>query len=321
MRVLIALGGNALLRRGEVPDAGIQLDHVIAAAPALAAAAAEHQLVLTHGNGPQVGLLALESSDDRSLSRPYPLDALVAETQGLIGYWLQQSIASAGLGGPIVSVVTQTVVDAADPAFAEPTKFVGATYPEAQARELAEARGWSVARDGDAWRRVVASPAPTGVVELPVVEELLGLGVTVICAGGGGAAVVARRSGARNGWRGVEAVVDKDLVAALLAIELRAELLVLLTDVSAVIADYGTDDARALGSVTVDQLDGQSFAAGSMGPKVEAACRFATATGATAVIGALDDLAAVLDGRAGTRISAAEAGRAAHEGRRGTTGG
>jgi len=304
MRVLIALGGNALLRRGEAPDAAIQLDHVVHAAPALAAAARDHELVITHGNGPQVGLLALESSDDRSLERPYPLDALVAETQGLIGYWLQQSIAGAGLDGPIVSLVSQTIVAADDPAFADPTKFVGATYSREQADDLADRRGWAVKPDGDRWRRVVASPAPVGVIEVPIVETLLAAGTTVICAGGGGAAVV--RSGAR--FTGVEAVVDKDHVAALLALVLHADLLVLLTDVPAVVAGYGTPDAHPLGAVTVDELVGQPFAAGSMGPKVEAACRFARESGKTAVIGALDDLAAVLAGHGGTRVTALGSG-------------
>jgi len=298
LRVLIALGGNALLRRGEVPDAAIQLDHVVHAAPALAAAAAEHELVITHGNGPQVGLLALESGDDRSLSRPYPLDALVAETQGLIGYWLQQSIAAAGLAGGVVTLVTQTVVAGADPAFATPTKFVGAVYTEEEARALTRARGWVLKPDGGAWRRVVASPAPCRVVESPIIAALLGQGVTVICAGGGGAPVVE----IDGGHRGVEAVVDKDHVAALLALELRAELLVLLTDVPAVLVDYGTPSERPLGQVAVDDLDPGAYAAGSMGPKVEAACRFVRESGQPAVIGALDDLEVVLRGEAGTRV-------------------
>lgn len=300
MRVLVALGGNALLRRGERADADIQLRHVDRAAPALAEVAREHELVITHGNGPQVGLLALESANDRTLTRPYPLDALVAETQGLIGYWLQQSIRNAGVVRPIVSIISQTVVDAGDPAFGEPTKFVGATYSEVEARDLAGTRGWQVRRDGAAWRRVVASPPPSSVVETPVIEMLLGAGVTVICAGGGGAPVIE----SDHRLRGVEAVVDKDHVAAMLALDLHADLLVLLTDVAAVMADFGTPSARPLGSVTVAELDDQSFAAGSMGPKVEAACRFARLSGKIACIGALDDLSAVMAGRAGTRISA-----------------
>ena len=300
MRVLIALGGNALLPRGAVPDAALQVHHVEAVAPALAAVAAQHQVVITHGNGPQVGLLALESADDESLSRPYPFDALVAETQGLIGYWLQRAIGSAGLRTPIVSVVTQTLVALDDPAFAAPAKFVGAVYAEDDARRLAAERNWTVAADGAGWRRVVPSPAPVDVVERHIVSELLDGGTTVVCAGGGGVPVA--RSG--EGLVGVEAVVDKDHVAALLALQLNADLLVLLTDVANVVAGYGTDDARPLGDVTADELDTMDFAAGSMGPKVAAACRFARLGRGPAVIGALDDLPGILDGEAGTRITA-----------------
>jgi carbamate kinase len=302
VRVLIALGGNALLPRGQAPDAQIQVDHVASVAPALAAAGRDHQLIITHGNGPQIGMLSMESGDDDSISQPYPLDALVAETQGLIGYWLQQSIAAAGLGGPIVSVVTQTVVDADDPGFDDPTKFIGATYSESDAKQLAKDRGWEVKQDGDHWRRVVASPMPVGMVETDVLAQLVDSGVTVICAGGGGAPVVVDG----DGHRGVEAVVDKDHVAAMLALDLHADLLVLLTDVPAVYLDYGTDHQRALGQVSVDDVSGTDFPAGSMRPKVEAAAHFARQSGHPAAIGALDDLADVLDGRAGTHITPAD---------------
>jgi carbamate kinase len=300
MRVVIALGGNALLPRGEAPEAQIQVDHVASVAPALATAAKNHQLIITHGNGPQIGMLSLESGDDHSISQPYPLDALVAETQGLIGYWLQQSIAAAGLPGTIVSIVTQTLVDASDPGFADPTKFIGATYSESDAKKRAQERGWVVKPDGANWRRVVASPLPVAIVETPVVRQLLDLGVTVICAGGGGAPVVAEG----DGHRGVEAVVDKDHVAAMLALDLEADMLVLLTDVDAVYADYGTPNQRALGRVSVDQVSGDDFPAGSMGPKVQAAAHFARTSGNEAAIGALDDLAEILTGRAGTHIVA-----------------
>lgn len=300
MRVLIALGGNALLRRGEKPDASIQLTHMREAAGGLAEAANAHRLVITHGNGPQVGLLALESSDDATLTRPYPLDSLVAETQGLLGYWLQQAIANAGLTGRIVSLVSQTVVDAADPAFTAPTKFVGAVYSEAEAVTMAHDRGWTVAADGAHWRRVVPSPVPVRIVEAPIVADLLDQGVTVICAGGGGSAVLETS----EGLLGVEAVVDKDHVAALLALNLQADMLVLLTDVAAVIAGFGTPEAQPLGHITVSEVAGQEFAAGSMGPKVAAACRFASESGGTAAIGSLEDIAAVLAGTAGTHITA-----------------
>lgn len=306
MRVLIALGGNALLRRGEVPDASIQLVHLRDAAAGLAAAGNAHQLVITHGNGPQVGLLALESSNDATLTRPYPLDSLVAETQGLLGYWLQQSIANAGLSNRVVSLVSQTVVAADDPAFIDPTKFVGAIYTEEEARSIARDRGWTVAADGPSWRRVVPSPAPVRIVETSIAEDLLEREVTVICAGGGGSAVVETP----DGLRGVEAVVDKDHVAALLALNLHADMLVLLTDVPAVIAGYGTPEAHPIGHTTVGQLASQEFAAGSMGPKVTAACRFATGSGGTAAIGSLDDITAVLAGEAGTHITSERAAAA-----------
>ena len=298
MRVVIALGGNALLRRGERPDAAVQLAHLAMAAPDLANVAAEHEVVVVHGNGPQVGLLALESVADESLSRAYPLSDLVAETQGAIGYWIQQALANAGLARPVVTLVTQTVVDAADPAFEDPTKFVGTGYPEDVARAIAAKNGWLVRRDGADWRRVVPSPLPRRVVELGIAELLLQNQTTVILAGGGGVPVIETA----NGLVGVEAVVDKDFVAALIATELHADLLVMLTDVSAVFADYGTPSARALGATTVDVLESLSFPSGSMGPKVSAACQFVTATSARAAIGSLDDMGAVLAGTSGTQI-------------------
>ncbi len=300
-RIVIALGGNALLRRGEIADARVQLDHIAQVAPGLAEVAGQWELVIVHGNGPQVGMLALERENDRALTATYPLDALVAETQGLLGYWLQQSITNAGLTGQIATVVTQTVVDAADPAFATPTKFIGRSYDANEAHGLAASHGWRVAADGDHWRRVVPSPGPVRVIESPIVEALLGLGVTVICAGGAGCAVT-EHDGRLNG---IEAVVDKDHVAALLADVLDADLLVILTDVPAVISGYGTPTAHPLGHVTVDEIITEHFAEGSMGPKVAAACHFAERTGRVAVIGALDDIAAVIAGTAGTRITSA----------------
>jgi carbamate kinase len=298
MRVLVALGGNALLPRGAPPDAGVQVDHIEAVAPVLADLARVHDLVITHGNGPQVGMLALESDADAQLTRPYPFDALVAETQGMIGYWLQREVAAAGYDGPVVTVVTQTVVDPADPAFSAPTKFVGATYDEATVRGLADERGWTIARDGDRWRRTVPSPAPQRVVEVPIIAQLVEAGVTVICAGGGGCPVVVTASG----LEGVEAVVDKDLVACRLATDLSADLLVMATDVAGVYRDFGTPDAELLGSVTVAEVAAMALPAGSMGPKVEAACRFVKDTGHRAAIGALDDLPHLVDGTRGTQV-------------------
>jgi carbamate kinase len=298
MRIVIALGGNALLRRGERPDADVQVAHLAAAAPALAKVAEDNEVAIVHGNGPQVGLLALESFTDTSLSKPYPLSDLVAETQGVIGYWVQQALTNAGLSRRAVTLVTQTVVDAYDPAFNVPTKYVGTGYPEERARELALTSGWSVRQDGTEWRRVVPSPAPQRVLELDAAELLLQNGVTVILAGGGGVPVVE----GPTGLKGVEAVVDKDATAALIAIELRADLLVMLTDVPAVYLDYGTPAQRPLGRVDTRTLASLNFPAGSMGPKITAARHFVEATQAHAAIGTLDDTTAVISGTAGTQI-------------------
>jgi carbamate kinase len=302
MRVVVALGGNALLQRNERPDAVIQQRHVRQAAAALAPLAADHQLVLCHGNGPQVGMLALESQADTSLSRPYPLDVLVSQTQGMIGYWLVQELRNAGVAQPTVCVISQTAVDPSDPAFGHPTKFIGASYHQSEAQELAARLRWTIAADGPRWRRVVASPRPLGLVEIETVRSLADAGVLVVCGGGGGVPVISSSAG---GLTGVEAVVDKDLTTAELAITLKADRLLVLTDVPAIIRDYGTPDARPIQAIDTDALSAMTFPAGSMGPKVEACIRFVTASGQSAAIGALTDAADILAGRAGTTISAA----------------
>jgi carbamate kinase len=298
MRAVVALGGNALLRRSDRPDAAIQQDHVRQAAAAIAPLAHDHQLIVCHGNGPQIGVLATESADDGQLSRPFPLDVLGAQTQGMIGYWLAQELSNAGVRAPVAVVVTRTLVDAGDPAFTAPTKFIGRTYSRDLAHRLARDRGWSVGADGALWRRVVPSPEPLEILELDTIRRLLNLGVLVVCGGGGGAPVV--RTGAL--LRGVEAVVDKDLTAALIAIETDADGLVMLTDVDAVKRDYGTAQESSLGRLDVGELSRMSFPAGSMGPKVTAGLRFVGRTGRTATIGALADAASVFAGTAGTAI-------------------
>ena len=300
MRVVAALGGNALLERGEKPDEDIQEHHVQQAAGALAPLARSHDLIVTHGNGPQVGMLALESSSDPALTRPYSLDVLGAQTQGMIGYWLVRALHGAVPGKPAGCLIGQTRVALDDPAFAAPTKFVGPVYKESEAQDLAAERGWVVRPDGAAWRRVVPSPEPLELVELPLIRVLLEAGALVVCAGGGGVPVVADASGALHG---VEAVVDKDLTAALLARDVDADALLLLTDVDAVIDGFGTPDARPIRHATPQQLRARSFPAGSMGPKVEAACRFVEATGRMAAIGRLDAAEALLRGTAGTIVS------------------
>jgi carbamate kinase len=300
MRVVIALGGNALLERGEAPDSDIQETHVVSAVTALAPLAGKHELLITHGNGPQVGVLALESARDPALSHPYPFDVLGAQTQGMIGYWLVQALHDAVPGQPAGCLLCRTVVHADDPAFARPTKFVGPVYDKARARQLAAERGWTVRQDGNAWRRVVPSPEPVALVELEMIRLLAGSGAIVVCAGGGGIPVVRDDKGA---LRGVEAVVDKDLTAALLARDMAADALVILTDVDAVQDGYGTPHARPIHRATPQELRARPFPAGSMGPKVEAACRFVEATDGMAAIGRLVDVEALLDGEAGTMVS------------------
>ena len=302
MRIVAALGGNALLQRGEKADSDIQESHVQRAVAALAPLARGHDMVITHGNGPQVGMLALESARDPALSHPYPFDALGAQTQGMIGYWLVRALRGALPGRDAGCLICQTLVDPSDPAFARPAKFVGPVYDEGQAHELATERGWVVRRDGPAWRRVVPSPEPVSLLELPLIHALLDTGALVVCAGGGGIPVTCDASGILHG---AEKVVDKDLTAALLARAVGADALLLLTDVRAVIDGFGTPGARPIHHATPAELRTRSFPAGSMGPKVDAACRFVEATGRMAAIGSLDDAEALLRHEAGTIVSAA----------------
>lgn len=301
MRVVAALGGNALLRRGQPMTAENQRANVAVAARALLPIALEHDLVLTHGNGPQVGLLALQN-DAYKPDEQYPLDILDAETEGMIGYLLEQELGNLlPPGRPLATLLTRIEVDPADPAFARPTKPIGPVYGRAEAERLAAERGWTVAPDGGSWRRVVASPDPRRILELGVIELLVREGVLVVCAGGGGIPVATGEDGS---VRGVEAVIDKDLAGALLATSLHADAFLMLTDVDAVYADWGTPEAWPIRRASPDGLATRAFATGSMGPKVEAACRFVRGNGGFAAIGSLGDAAALLAGSAGTRIAA-----------------
>jgi carbamate kinase len=304
MLIVAALGGNALLHRHESLDAEVARRNVKVAVAALAELAHDHQLVITHGNGPQIGLLALQSEAFRDL-RTYPLDVLGAESEGMIGYLLERELGDVLGDVPVASMITQTVVDALDPAFRNPSKPIGPVYTADRARALARERGWSVARDGDGWRRVVASPNPRSIVELPTIRLLVEHGIIVVCAGGGGVPVVVDSTGARHG---VEAVVDKDLASALLARHLDADLLLLLTDVPAVELDWGTPRARPLAAATPKGIAHHTFAPGSMAPKIEAAAAFARSTRKRAVIGALADAARLVEGTAGTSIEDGKAG-------------
>ncbi|GHE44959.1 carbamate kinase [Streptomyces capitiformicae] len=300
MRIVIALGGNALLHRGERPDAAVQQVNIDRVATAVAALAHEHEVVLTHGNGPQIGLLAMESASDPALSAPYPLDLLGAQTEGMIGSLLARSMYNALPGRKIAALVTHTLVRADDPAFARPTKFVGQVYPRDIARSLARKRGWHIAQDTTGWRRVVASPSPQEIVETDTIHDLLACGALVVCAGGGGIPVTADLD--TGALYGVDAVIDKDLTAALLAEDLKADFLLILTDVPNVYADYGTPDQQPLLDATPDDLRRGRFPDGSMGPKTEAAARFVERTGGLAAIGALDAAYEIVHGRSGTLV-------------------
>lgn len=300
MRVVVALGGNALLKRGQTPDASVQQANVAVAVAALAPLSHNHELVVTHGNGPQVGVLALQSASDPNLTTPYPFDVLGAQTQGMIGYWLLQALQNELPSRQIACIINQTLVSAADPAFADPTKFIGEVYDEERAHRLAEERGWVVKPDGPHWRRVVGSPEPRRVVETRLIRLLLSTGAVVVCAGGGGVPVIRNEDGRLEG---VEAVVDKDLTASVLAESLDADALLVLTDVANVYRGFGTPEEEAITRSTPAAMRDHDFPAGSMGPKVEAACRFVEVTGGIAGIGRLEDAEAMLAGTAGTILT------------------
>lgn len=297
MLVVVALGGNALLRRDQPPEHAAQQENVRIAAAAVAEVAREHKVVVTHGNGPQIGLLALQAAAYRPV-KPYPLDVIGAESEGMIGYVLERELANALPGRATATLLTQVEVDPHDPAFARPTKPIGPIYEADEAERIGRAEGWVMGRDGPGWRRLVASPAPRAIRELAAVRLLVREGVTVICAGGGGIPVAADDDGRLSG---IEAVIDKDHVAALLAAELGAEKLLLLTDVAAVYEDWPGPARRAIRAASPKRLRGLDLPEGSMAPKVAAACAFAE-RGGQAAIGALGDAAAILRGAAGTTV-------------------
>jgi carbamate kinase len=300
MLVVAAVGGNALLQRGQPLTAEAQRANVRTAAQALARIVrAGHQLIVTHGNGPQVGLLALQGAAYKP-DEAYPLDVLGAETEGMIGYLIEQELENAlGHDHAVATLLTQVVVDAQDPAFSAPTKFVGPVYSRDEAQTRAKAAGWTIAQDGDYWRRTVPSPKPVEIPDLRVIRLLLDQGVIVICAGGGGIPVLRR---ADDSMIGVEAVIDKDAASALLAGDIGADALLLLTDVDAVYEGFGTDAAKPLRDLTPDQGRALDMPKGSMGPKLQAACDFAD-RGGIAGIGRLADALELLSGTAGTRVS------------------
>jgi carbamate kinase len=301
MRIVVALGGNALLRRGEPMTMDRQRANVAAACRSLAPVAQEHELVISHGNGPQVGLLALQASAYDQASA-YPFDVLGAQTEGMIGYLIEQELGNLlPFEKPLATILTMTEVDPDDAAFTTPTKFVGPVYSEPEAHRLARERGWTVRRDGQMWRRVVPSPIPRRIFETRPIEWLLLQGCVVICAGGGGIPTTYLK-GTRK-LVGVEAVIDKDRASAVLAHGLRADLLVIATDVDAIYLDWGTPAQRTVVAAHPDEIREMNLPAGSMGPKAEAAAAFASASGRPCVIGALDQLPAILAGTSGTRVA------------------
>jgi carbamate kinase len=301
MRIVVALGGNALLKRGEPMTAEVQRANIRVAAQALAPLAKDHQLVISHGNGPQVGLLALQGAAYKP-DEAYPLDVLGAETEGMIGYMIEQELGNLlPYEVPFATLLTMVEVDPDDPGFKDPTKFVGPVYDKAEADRIAKEKNWTFKQDGQKWRRVVPSPLPQHIFEIRPVRWLIEHGTIVICAGGGGIPTMYERGKHRH-LIGVEAVIDKDLCSELLARELEADLIVMLTDADAVFVDWGKPTQKAIRRASPLSLASYEFAAGSMGPKVQAACRFVAATGKSAAIGALADLGRIIAGEAGTTI-------------------
>ncbi len=298
MKVVIALGGNALLRRGERADADVQMANVRIAAKAVAEIAKEHNVVLTHGNGPQVGLLALQADAYKDV-KPYPFDVLGAESQGMIGYMVAQCVGNDLPDRQVVNIITQTEVDPQDPAYSDPRKFVGPVYDKETAEKLAAERGWTIAADGKYFRRVVPSPQPKKIVEIETIRQLVDAGAMVIASGGGGIPVVRDENGK---LQGSEAVIDKDMSASIMADELDADALLILTDAPSIALDWGTPDQKEIKEVSPEKLQEYSFAKGSMGPKVEAVCRFANTGKGFGAVGRLEDALDILNGKAGTII-------------------
>ncbi len=300
MRIVVALGGNALLKRGQPMTAENQRANVRIAAEALAPVAREHQLVISHGNGPQVGLLALQASYYNE-EEAYPLDVLGAQTEGMIGYLIEQELGNIlPFEQPFASILTMVEVEIDDPAFKNPTKPIGPVFEEEEAMKLMREKKWIMKKEGDKWRRFVPSPIPKRIFEMRPIKWLLEKGTIVICTGGGGIPTV---YDSERMLHGAEVVIDKDYAGALLAFELEADMYIMATDTDAVYTGWGTPQARALKNVTCDELKNEDFDPGSMGPKIKSACWFAERTGKKAAIGSLADLEKIVAGEKGTIIS------------------
>lgn len=305
MRIVVALGGNALLKRGEPMTAQNQSANIRLAAEQLAKVKPKNELIISHGNGPQVGLLALQHAAyyaQDSKIEPYPLDVLVSQTVGMIGYMLQQELTNLLPETPTQTLVTQVIVDEHDPAFSKPSKPIGQVYTQAEAEKLAAEKGWTVMPDGQYYRRAVPSPKPQDVTGINAVKALLAQDHIVICGGGGGVPCVKNAQGQLTG---VEAVVDKDLATAVIANHLDADLFIIATDVNATCVNFQKEGERKIAKANPAALEALSaeFAAGSMGPKVQAVINFVKATGKDAAIGSLSDIEDIVAGKAGTRVS------------------
>jgi len=299
MRIVIALGGNALLRRGEEMTAENQRENIRIAAKVLAPIIEKHEVLISHGNGPQVGLLSLQSAAYKEVEE-YPLDILGAQTQGMIGYMIEQELGNhLPVEIPIASILTMVEIDPEDTAFSNPTKPIGPIYDEKEARDLAKLKGWNIKQDGDYWRRVVPSPEPHRIFQLRPIHWLLEKGTVVICAGGGGIPTSYKDNGKLEG---VEVVIDKDRASSLLAFELEADLLIMATDTDGVYIDWGGESEKIISKTTPEEISKYSFDKGSMGPKVEAACSFVERSGQRAVIGSLKDIEKMVSGISGTQF-------------------
>tara|TARA_B110000003_G_scaffold258602_1_gene277926 strand:+ start:350 stop:1258 length:909 start_codon:yes stop_codon:yes gene_type:complete len=300
MRIVIALGGNALLRRGEEMTAENQRKNIQIAVKSLAPIVKQNEVVISHGNGPQVGLLSLQSAAYKEVEE-YPLDILGAQTEGMIGYMIEQELGNLlPIEIPIASILTMVEVDPEDPAFSNPTKPIGPIYTKEEAEELKKDKGWKIKMDGKDWRRVVASPEPHRIFELRPIHWLLEKGTVVICAGGGGIPTIYNKYGKLEG---VEVVIDKDRASSLLAFELEADVLIMATDTEGVFQDWGTINEKIISKTTPEEIRRYQFDKGSMGPKVEAACSFVERSGQRAVIGSLKDIKEMVDGTAGTQFT------------------
>ena len=301
MKIVVALGGNALLKRGEPMTHDAQRANIRVAAQALALVAKQHQLVIAHGNGPQVGLLALQAAAFKDVEA-YPFDVLGAQTEGMIGYMIEQELGNLlPFEVPFATLLTMVEVDPNDPAFQNPTKFVGPVYEKEEADRLKGEKGWVFKQDGAKWRRVVPSPLPKRIFEIRPIKWLLEKGTIVICAGGGGIPTM-YEPGKQRWLTGIEAVIDKDLASELLAREVEADLFVIATDVDGIYLDWGKPEQRQLKRVTPEELRSYKFPAGSMGPKVDAAVQFVEKTGKRAAIGSLKDIEKIVIGEAGTNV-------------------